>query len=197
MTSNIPHIDEVRRLVNAVRHIRELHLRTNNLLRDIDGVFESLADPQKVDVLWCVRELERNYDELRKEAKARTVRHGEKLATNWIREAMESDDYEEDEEKKVRGFIASGSPTGRLSASTVRPGQDGYKELCESFGVPEELAASGTFVFKYDGLAELLTALTESGVDVSRLPGIKKTYTQFSMSITTLRNGTLESYTDE
>lgn len=170
---------------NFRKTFTDLHDRAVQLHEDIVGELMVMREPTNkmevddgvlVDVGFLLREMERHFDEMRKDVKSRKELIGRLLCLRCIK-GMQSG-----EKVSLRGELATGSPDlGKVPEIPAR-GTPQYEELMTFLGVPKEAYENGVVVPHWKHVQELLNELAAQGKDappgVGERPDYKMTFTK-------------------
>lgn len=125
------------------------------------------------DVGFITRELAKAFDDLRKEAEARSLLAGKRIAVALTERSLSDPNTP----MTIQGRLASASPDVKIEASLPRPGSAEFDSFLTYLGVPPELVKSGLIKPDWKRVQELLNRMTEDGVPLP--PGVGKTYPRF------------------
>jgi hypothetical protein len=167
-------------LIDGLRQVRETQALLHDRLRGIsDRTKKSSMDYSLGDLCdlgFLCREAEAICDTLRKDFKA----HKELLdKVLCMRHSLNAVHKPETTEAVVKGTLASGTPVISEIAHNPEPGSHEYHQLCEHFGMPEEVYNSGAFKLDFKGLAQIVTTLKEDGKPLP--PGITQTWKSYTV----------------
>ncbi len=181
----------VESVANTYRHLfKEIYRPLLDQLSDVSKEADKIRDKgisieDAVDLGFLCREIEKLFDESRKEVKARHERIARRIATLLVNKLLEDPESVEDDDVLVRGLYASGTPDVGVAPSVPRKGTQGYMDLCEHFGIGPELAKQGLVVWHYPQLAEYCTKLASEGKPIP--PGIDGNATKITTIFRRLR----------
>ena len=122
------------------------------------------SDPQLCDVGWCFRQMERMFDEMRKEAKAKAELAGKLLAHNRILMSIAAGNDEK--LLKIQGELSAATPKVRHEVYPPKRGTPAYERLCRHFGIEDDVAESGVLQFHYQHIGDWATQCAEEGKDL-------------------------------
>lgn len=141
------------------RLFNEIYRPVLDQMMDVSKKAEELSLEDAVDLGFLCRELYNQFDELRKEVKARQEKIGRFIATALVNQLVSGSD----EDVFVRGIYASGTPDVGVVPKLPKKGTQEYMDLCEHFGITSELAQRGLVVWHYPQIAEYCTELAKEG----------------------------------
>jgi len=168
-------------LEKLIREFGDLH---HELMLELGNITAKLkkreySKEELCDIGFLCRELERSFDDWRKDCKARRELAEKVLAYSVM---MESLDGEADD--VVRGKLARAVCDVKKEAIIPKRGTDEFYSLMEHFGVTGE--ATEVLKFDWKRMAEFVTKLAEEGKEVPK--GIDRTIPKYKATFTRLKN---------
>lgn len=167
-----------RKLFNDYRTLLD---QLSDVTKEADKIrYKEISIEDAVDLGFLCREIENQFDESRKEVKARHEKISRHIATLLVNEMLSGAD-----DVIVRGLYASGTPDVGVAPTVPRRATQEYMDLCEHFGIDPELAKAGVIVWHYPQLAEYCTKLAQEGKKMP--PGIDGNVTKLKTIFRRLR----------
>lgn len=158
--------DEVRMLYNLVYGFLS---KNNELLKS-----RTLSNEELCDFGFFCRELEKIFDELRKEVKARKELCGQIIAYRLTQASLADPTIK----MKVEGQFATGSPDVKMEAALPKKFTDEYYQLTDYFNVPRKVAETGILDLDWKMVGKFLTKLAQDGKKIPE--GFGKQYPKFT-----------------
>jgi hypothetical protein len=116
--------------------------------------------PEMTDIGFLLRELERAFDEMRKEAKMRKEFISRILAAKCVASLNE-----EQTVGKFVGDLATATPDAKVYPKVPKPGSVEYAELLRYFGVPDPVIKAGVLKPSFTQTQEWLQARAAEGLN--------------------------------
>jgi hypothetical protein len=129
-----------------------------------------ISEGNLVDHAYLYRELERLFDEMRKEVKARRELASSKAAYSRVKKCVQDPSTD----LTIRGEIATGTPEVKTQAALPKKFSEGYYQFCEAMGVPLSIAEAGVLKLDWKQVTELCTQRHAEGKPIP--PGLGKEY---------------------
>jgi len=139
---------------------------------------KALSNEELTDFGFLCRELEKLFDELRKECKARKELCGSVIAYRLIQESLTDPTIT----MKSKGELATGTPNLKMEVQLPKKFTDEYFQLTDFFGVPREVAETGILRLDWKMVTTYCTKLLEDGKSIPE--GFGKKYPRY---VTTYR----------
>lgn len=158
--------DEVHLLYNLVYGFLS---KNNELLKS-----RKLSNEELCDFGFFSRELEKLFDELRKEAKARKELCGQIIAYRLTQASLSDPTIK----MKVQGEYATGSPDVKMEMGLPKKFTDEYYQLTDHFGVSRKIAESGILRLDWKMCSEFLTKQMNDGKPIPK--GFGRQYPKFT-----------------
>lgn len=158
--------EEVQLLYNLVYGFLS---KNNELLKS-----RKLSSEELCDFGFFSRELEKLFDELRKEAKARKELCGQIIAYRLTQASLSDPTMK----MQVQGEFATGTPDVKMEAALPKKFTEEYYQLTDHFSVPREVAASGILKLDWKRVTEFLTKQMNDGKPIPK--GFGKQYPKFT-----------------
>ena len=158
--------DEVQSLYNLVYGFLA---KNNELLKS-----KKLNNEELCDFGFFCRELEKLFDELRKEAKARKELAGQIIAYRRAQASLSDPTIK----LQVQGQFATGSPDVKMEAALPKKFTDEYYQLTDHFGVPRKVAETGVLRLDWKMCTEFLTQQMNDGKKIPE--GFGKQYPRYT-----------------
>lgn len=178
-TDIIKEFTEVREQVQLIYNLVYGFLSKNNeLLKS-----KQLNSEELCDFGFFSRELEKVFDELRKEVKARKELCGQIIAYRLVQASISDPTIK----MQVQGQFATGSPDVKMEAALPKKFTDEYYQLTDYFGVPRDVAASGILKLDWKQVTEFLTKRMNDG---KKIPdGFGKKYPRYTTTYRKKKGG--------
>lgn len=166
---------DTERLLKAVKELKELkekiHLLTLELTDRMKA--KSFEQADLADLGYLFRELEREQDDARKEAKARR-----ELATRLMCIAyVNTPEGLASTEDVIKGELATATLDLKMMSILPKKGQPEYYILGEHFGMTPDLLETGLFKFDWVAVQDYVSRCMEDGLPIP--PGLGKKYPDY------------------
>jgi hypothetical protein len=142
-----------------------------------------LTEGQMADTGYILRQLEKRFDDLRKEAKK-----GKELSARILAIIAAKRSAESGGEKRisatVHGEISRATPEVKMQAAPPKRGSGAYIAFMTDLGVPKEIIDLGVLDPRWKGVCELATELTRAGKKLP--PGLGQTIPEYSATFVRL-----------
>lgn len=158
--------DEVHSLYNLVYGFLT---KNNELLKS-----KTLSNEDLCDFGFFSRELEKLFDELRKEAKARKELCGQIIAYRLTQASLSDPTLK----MKVQGEFATGTPDVKMEAALPTKFTEDYYKITDHFNVPRDVAETGVLRLDWKRVTEFLTKQMNDGKPIPK--GFGKQYPKFT-----------------
>lgn len=169
-TDIIKEFVDVREQVQLIYNlVYEFLSKNNELIKSKD-----LQNAELCDFGFFSRELEKVFDELRKEAKARKELCGQIIAYRLVQASISDPTIK----MQVQGQFATGTPDVKMEAALPKKFTDEYYQLTDYFNVPREVAASGILKLDWKQVTEFLTKRMNDGIKIPE--GFGKKYPRYT-----------------
>lgn len=159
--------DEVHLLYNLVYGFLS---KNNELLKS-----KKLSNEELCDFGFFCRELEKLFDELRKEAKARKELCGQIIAYRLTQASLSDPTLK----MKVRGDFATGIPDVKIEMGLPKKFTEEYYQITDHFDVPRKVAETGILKLDWKSVTEHCTKLVQDGKLLPK--GFGKQYPKFTI----------------
>lgn len=146
-----------------------------HVLSDISELLQKsdLRLTEAADIGFMTREISRAFDDLRKEAEARSALAGKRIAVALTERSLNDPNTP----MTIQGRLASATPDVKIEAVLPRAGTKEFDTFLEHLGVPPALVESGLIKPDWKRVQEHLNRLQEDGKPLP--PGVGKTYPRF------------------
>lgn len=141
---------------------------------------------QLADTGFILRNLEKRFDDLRKECSKKKDLVSRVLGVAVAKTVAEAGGDEKIKKSmaSIRGEISRATPGVTIQAMTPKRGSGEYIAFMTSLGVPKEVIDKGILDARWNGVAELATELTKAGKKLP--PGLGKTMPSYTATYTRL-----------
>lgn len=137
---------------------------------------KQLSSETLCDFGFLCREMEKLFDELRKECKARKELCGKIIGYRKTQELLSDPSLS----MKVTGNLATGSPDVKMQAALPAKFSDDYYKLTDYFKVPRSVAESGILKLDWKAVIEFLTKQRQDGKNIPE--GFGKQYPEYTVT---------------
>ena len=171
-----PSTDIIKEFVDVREQVQLIYNLVYGFLSKNNELLKSkkLNSEELCDFGFFSRELEKVFDELRKEVKARKELCGQIIAYRLVQASLSDPTIK----MQVQGQFATGSPDVKMEAALPKKFTEEYYQLTDYFDVPREVAASGILRLDWKQVTEFLTTRMNDGKSIPK--GFGKKYPRYT-----------------
>ena len=156
-----PSSDVIKEFVGVKEEVSMLYNLVYGFLSKNNALLKArtMSSEDLCDFGFLCRELEKTFDELRKEVKARKELCGQIIAYRLAQAALSDPTIK----MSVQGQFASGSPDMKMQAALPKKYTPEYYQLTDYFNVPRKVAETGVLKLDWKKCTEFLTEQMQDG----------------------------------